>query len=133
MDIGDLIHNQLLVSMHMSLTSGLCYPSLITRLCMAVECVQPADSERLSVRLVITRTSLLHILRPARPRSVDKMDEDDVEEEVSHDDPMSVDEQLVDLSDWMADLAVKQKALRADFAQRQGESQRFEGWVASML
>lgn len=73
MDIGDLIHHQLSVSVHTSSTSDLCYLSLINRLYMEAECVWVADSERFLVRSVISRTSLLHNSRPARPHLVDEI------------------------------------------------------------
>lgn len=86
---------------------------------------------------MILCASLLHTSRPARPHPVDEMEEDKVEEEEGHNDPMSVDEGFEELSTYMADLVVCQDDMRTTVDRRfdglEARTERFEGWLVSAI
>lgn len=65
---------------------------------------------------MISRTSVIHSSRPARHHRDDEMAVDDEDKEEGHDDPMSIDERLGDMTNYMAELALEQSKICTDVA-----------------
>lgn len=56
---------------------------------------------------MISRTSVIHSSRPARHHRDDEMAVDDEDKEEGHDDLMSIDERLGDMTNYMAELVLE--------------------------